>query len=107
LSREFATDRSEDASSTRVAVSLGDDSGVSSNLMYGAAWPTVSFFGAHDDRPDDASPFDALPPGIASFDRGDDDIAEAGVTTARAAEYRDREQPLSTGVIGDLEPGSC
>src|SRR6476659_2121242 len=85
LVTQLAAHRAEDARSTRLAVGLEDHRGVLVELDVRAVGATTLLDRENGDRLDD--------------------VADARVTTAGAAEDTDAEQFLGTGVVGDANSG--
>src|SRR5215212_1198260 len=103
LVAQLAPDRAEDARAARLAVLPQDDRGVLVELDVRAVGPAALLDGAHDDGLDDVALLHVAARDRV-LDRADDDVADAGIATARAAEHPDAEDFLRTGVVGDLDP---
>src|SRR5690606_6088363 len=100
---QLTTHGAEDAGAARLTVGLEDDGGVLVEPDVGAIRTTALLHRAHDDGLDDVTLLHVAT-GDRVLDGGDDDVADAGVATARATEHTDAEDLLRTGVVGDLEP---
>jgi len=59
--------------------------------------------GTNDDALDDLALLDRGA-GDGVFDGGDEDVADARITTTRAAEHLDAEDLAGAGVVGDAKP---
>src|SRR4051794_24011962 len=102
LLAQLPADRAEDAGAPGVAVTLEDDRGVLVEPDVRAVGTTALLHGADDDRLDDVALLD-VPARDGVLHGGDDDVADAGVATARAAENADAEDFLRTRVVGDSQ----
>src|ERR1700734_1639141 len=100
---KFAADRPEDAGSTRVVVRLDDHGRVLVEPDVAAVGAAALLDGANDDGLDHLTPLDVAT-GDGVLDGRHNDVADAGVTPARAAEYTDAQDLLGTGVVGHLQP---
>src|SRR6266566_7491260 len=101
---QFPADRAEDAGAARLAVGLDQHRGVLVEADVRPVRPAALLRGADHDRLDDV----ALLHGGAGqrvLDRAHDDVADAGVAPAGAAEHPDAEDLLRTGVVGHPQPG--
>src|SRR3954452_4349707 len=100
LVAQLATDGPEDAGPARVAVVAQDDGRVLVEADVRAVGAAALLDGADDDGLDHVALLDVAA-GDRVLDGGDDDVADAGVATARAAEHADAENLLGTRVVGD------
>src|SRR5262245_13662538 len=102
LVAQLSADRAEDARTARLAVLPQDDRSVLVELDVRAVGTPALLGGADDDRLDDVTLLHAAA-GDGVLDRAHDDVTDAGVATAGAAEHADAQDLLGTGVVGDLE----
>src|SRR5256885_10091343 len=102
LPPQLAPDRAEDARTARIAALLDDDGGVLVELDVRAVGPPLLLGGTDDDRPDDVALLHAgARDGV--LDGGHDDVADARVPPAGAAEYPDAQDLPGSGVVGDAQ----
>src|SRR6478609_5310371 len=101
---QLARHRAEDARAARVVLGVDDHRGVLVERDVGAVVAPELLLRAHDDRLDDVALLDR-PVRVGLLDRGDDDVAHARVTAARAAHHADREDLARAGVVGHAQPG--
>src|SRR5687768_7140312 len=100
LLAQLAADRAEDARAAGVAAVADQDGGVLVETDVGAVRATALLGGAHDDGLDDLALLDvAARDGV--LDGRHDDVPDAGVAPAGAAQHPDAQQLLGTGVVGD------
>src|SRR5689334_12482018 len=102
LLAQLAAHRAEDAGSPRLAIGLEDHGGVLVEADVGTVGTPALLHGPHDHGLDHVTLFDVAARDRV-LDRGDDDVADAGVAPTRAAEDTDAKDLLRTGVVGDLE----
>src|SRR4051812_42513125 len=91
----------EDARAARLSVLAQDHRGVLVELDVRAVGTPALLAGADHHGPDDVALLHVAA-GDGVLDRADDDITDAGVATAGAAEHADAQDLLGTGVVGDL-----
>src|SRR3954449_3374790 len=96
--------RPEDARAARVVLGVDDHRGVLVERDVGAVFAPELLLRAHDDRLDDVALLDR-PVRVGLLDRGDDDVAHAGVAPARAAHHADRQDLARAGVVGHAQAG--
>src|SRR5262249_11545183 len=83
----------------RREVVLDDDGRVFVEADVAAVRTTLLLLGANDDALDDVALLDTGA-GNGVLDRGDEDVADRGVTTASAAEHLDAQHFLAAAVVG-------
>src|SRR5690606_6323524 len=99
---QLTADRAEDARAPRVSAVLDEDRRVLVEADVGPVRAPELLRGADDHGLDHVALLDAGPrDGV--LDRGHDDVADAGVATARATEHPDAQDLPRTGVVGDLQ----
>src|ERR1700704_701577 len=103
LPAQLAAHRAEDAGAARVPAVPDQDSGVLIETDVGTVTAAALLAGAHHDRLDDIA---LLHPGTGKgiLHCRHDDITDARVSPAGAAEHADTQDLLGTGVVGDLKP---
>src|ERR1700733_14048203 len=95
--------RAEDASAARIPAVPDEDSGVLVEADVGTVCAAALLAGTHHDRLDDVALLDASP-GQRVLDGRHDDVTDARVSPAAAAEHADAQNLLGTRVVGDLKP---
>src|SRR6478609_9017932 len=101
---QLAGHRPEDARPARVVLSVDDHRGVLVERDVGAVFAPEALLRAHDDRLHDVALLDR-PVRVGLLDRGDDDVAHARVTAARATHHADRQDFTRAGVVGHAQSG--
>jgi len=102
LVAQLAAHRAEDARATGLPVVLEDHCGVLVELDVRTVRTAALLAGAHDDSLDDVALLDVAA-GDGVLDGGDDDVTDACVATAGAAEHTDAKDLLGTSVVGDTK----
>src|SRR5215212_8573210 len=102
LVSQLAAHGAEDARTARLAVLAQDHRGVLVELDVRAVGTPAFLAGAHHHGLHDVSLLDVAA-GDGVLDRADDDVTDAGVATAGAAEHPDAQDFLGTGVVGDFD----
>src|SRR5262249_29292433 len=100
---QLATDRAEDARAPRVTAVPDQHRRVLVEADIGAIAAAALLAGAHHDRLDDIALLHAGA-GKGILHGRHDDVTDARVSPAAAAEHTDAEDLLCTRVVGDLEP---
>src|SRR5262249_33077748 len=98
-----AADRAEDTGAARVSAVPDQDGRVLIETDVGAITPAALLARAHHHRLDHVTLAHGRP-GKGVLHGGHDDIANARVSPAGAAEHADAQDLLGSGVVGDLEP---
>src|SRR4051812_45170963 len=101
---QLARHRPEDARAARVVLGVDDHGRVLVERDVRAVVAPELLLRAHDDRLDDVALLDR-PVRVGLLDRGDDDVAHARVTAARAAHDADGEDLARAGVVGHAQAG--
>src|SRR5262249_29921675 len=100
---QLTANRAEDASTSRIPAVPDQDSGVLVEADVGPVCAAALLAGTSHDRLDDVALLDASP-GQRVLDGRHDDVTDARVSPAAAAEHADAEDLLGTRVVGDLKP---
>src|SRR6185437_5028140 len=100
---QLTADRAEDASAARISAVPDQDGGVLVEADIGTVCAAAFLTGTHYDRLDDVALLDASP-GQRVLDGRHDDVTDARVSPAAAAEHADAQDLLGTRVVGDLKP---
>src|SRR4051812_33124192 len=97
---QLPADRAEDARAARVTGLPDEHCGVLVEPDVRTVRPAAFLGGPNDDGADDVTLLDACT-GQRVLDRADDDVADAGIASARAAEHTDAQDLLGARVVGD------
>jgi hypothetical protein len=103
LSPFFTADRAEDARPAGVAGLPNEHGGVLVETDVAAIGTSTLFRRTNDDSADDVTLLHTSARQRV-LDGPDDDVADAGVPTARATEHADAKNLLRTRVVGDAQP---
>src|SRR5206468_10488912 len=101
---QFAGDGPEDAGALRVLVGVNNDHRVAVEADVTAVIPPGRLPGPHDHALDDVAGLHVAA-GDRLLDAGDDDVADAGVPLAAAAQHLDAHAFLGAGVVGHVDKG--
>src|SRR5580692_5027404 len=100
---QLTANRAEDAGATRISAVPDQDGGVLVEADVGTVCAAALLAGTYYDRLDDVALLDASP-GQRVLDGRHDDVTDARVSPAAAAEHADAQDLLGTRVVGDLKP---
>src|SRR4029077_20133296 len=98
LVSQFTTNRAEDAGPARLLLVVDEDGGILVEADVAAVGTTLLLLGTHDHALDDITLLHGGA-GNGVLHRGHEDIADAGVTPARAAEHADAQHLACAGVV--------